>query len=83
MLEDDFKYYLAHQAELVEQYEGKYLIIKDQKIIGVYDTQSDAYNSTKKEHEVGTFLIQLCDSGVDSYTHNYHSRVTFRKAYVD
>jgi hypothetical protein len=83
VLEKEFKYYLAHQAELVKKHKGKYLVIKDEQVIGVYDSQSEAYNTTQKEHEVGTFLIQYCDSGNDSYTQTYHSRVTFRRAYAE
>ena len=81
-LEKDFQYYLEHQTELVKDYKGKYLVIKDQKVIGVFDSQADAYNETQKEHEVGTFLIQLCELGKDSYTQTYHSRVAFRKVYA-
>lgn len=83
MLEKEFQYYLDHQEQLVKEFKGKYLVIKDQKIIGVYNTQEEAYLESQKENEVGTFLIQLCDVGKDNYTHTYHSRVTFREIYVD
>ena len=83
MLEKEFKYYLAHQAELVDKYNGKFLVIKDEQVIGVYDSQSEAYNTAQKQHEVGTFLIQFCNSGNESYTQTYHSRVTFRPAYAE
>jgi len=82
VLEKEFQYYLDNQADLVKEHKGKYLVIKDQKVIGVYDTQAEAYAETQKEHEVGTFLIQLCDLGKDSYTQTYHSRVAFRKVYA-
>ena len=82
MLEKEFKYYLDNQDQLVKEFKGKFLVIIDQKVIGAYDTQAEAYNETQKTHAVGTFLIQLCDVGRDSYTQTYHSRVTFRKVYA-
>ena len=36
MLKDDFRYYLTHRDELLKKYEGKFLAIKDQQVIGVY-----------------------------------------------
>jgi hypothetical protein len=77
MLDQEFKYYLEHQFELVKKYNGKYLVIKGEAIIGVYDTKEEAYFNSQKEHELGTFLIQFCSPGDTSYTQTYHSRVTF------
>lgn len=76
MLQEEFDYYLSHQEELVKQYNGKFLVIKDQKVIGAYSTQQEAYFETKKEHEVGTFIIQLCTPGKEAYTATFHSRIS-------
>ncbi len=76
-LEKEFKYYLAHQDELVKKYNGKFVVIKDDKVIGVFDTKSEAIEEMTKKHELGTFLVQKCESGTDSYTETYHSRVAF------
>lgn len=75
MLKDEFQYYLNHQSELVSQYEGKFIVLKDEKIIGVYDSNAIAYSETLKNHELGTFLIQFCQEGSDSYSQTFHSRV--------
>lgn len=77
MLEKEFKYYLDHQAELIEKYNGKFLVIKGEEVIGVYDAEDAAYFETGKTHEVGTFLIQYCEPGDSSYTQTYQSRVSF------
>lgn len=78
MLEKEFKYYKDHQEELVKRYSGKFIVIKDEEVLEVYDTELEAYTETKKKHEVGTFLIQKCLPGKDSYTQTFHSRVAFR-----
>jgi len=78
LLEKEFEFYKAHQDELVKKYDGKYIIIQDNKVIGAYDDRTEAYEKTKIDHEVGTFLIQYCTSGDESYTQTFHSLVTFR-----
>lgn len=76
-LENEFKYYLDHQDELVKQYNGKFLIIKGDKILGAYDTELEAIEQASKIERLGTFLVQKCEPGEASYTQNYHSRVAF------
>ena len=76
-LEKEFNYYLEHQEELVKKYNGKFLVIKDCNIIGAYDSELEAVEKTTKEHELGTFLVQKCEPGSESYTQTYHSRVAF------
>lgn len=76
MLEKEFKYFLNNQKELVEKYNGKFIVIKDSSVIGSYDSNAEAYNETiKKGEELGTFLIQHCIPGEDAYTQTFHSRV--------
>ena len=76
-LRDEFKYYLDNQQELVEKYEGKVLVIKDQQVIGVFDSELQAVEETSKEHALGSFLVQKCEPGEESYTQTFHSRVVF------
>jgi len=77
-LEKEFDYYLQHQQELVRKYNGKILVIKGQTVIGVFDSELEAVQKTSETHELGTFLVQKCEPGKESYTQTYHSRVTFR-----
>jgi len=77
MLEKDFQYYKDHQDELVKKYNGKFIVIKNQEVIGAYATELEAYNQTLIDHELGSFLIQYCSPGDESYTAIFHSRVIF------
>ncbi len=61
----------------MKTYNGKFIVIKDCKVMGSYDSELDAVKETAKKHELGTFLVQKCDPGTDSYTQTYHSRVVF------
>lgn len=76
-LEKEFEYYLAHQAELVEKFDGKFIVIKGNEVLGAYDSEIEAIKETMKEHELGTFLVQKCEEGEESYTQTFHSRVSF------
>ena len=77
MLEEEFKYYLDNQKELVEKYERKYLVIVGKEVVGVYNSDEEAYFESEKKYVSGTFLILFCELGEDSYTQSYHSRVSF------
>ncbi len=76
-LEKEFKYYLEHQKELVKKYNGKFIVIKDCEVIGAFDSELEAVEKTAEKHELGTFLVQKCEPGSESYTQTYHSRVLF------
>lgn len=76
-LKKEFEYYLAHQDELVKKYNGKFIVIKDQRVIGEYASQISAINETRKSHKPGTFLVQKVEPGDSAYTQTFHSRVAF------
>ena len=54
-IDQEFQYYLSHQAELLQQYNGKYIVIKDESVIGVFNSDADAVNETIKTQKIGTF----------------------------
>lgn len=73
----NFKYYIDNQESLVEKYNGKFIVIVNQEVVGVYDDEPTAYFASIKEYGLGNFLLQQCLPGTDSYTQSFHSRVTF------
>lgn len=75
-LKKEFEYYLEHQDELVEKYQGKFIVIKDNAVIGQYESELEAVEETSKQHEMGTFLVQKCEPGSESYSYTFHSRVS-------
>lgn len=77
MLDKEFKYYKDHQEELVRQYKGKFLVIREETVVSVHDKELAAYLDAKKKYPPGTFFIQLCTPGEESYTQTFHSRVSF------
>ena len=75
--EKDFKFYLEHQDEMVEKYDGKFIVIKDGIVLGDYDDELNAVTETRKAHELGTFLVQRVSPGSAAYSQTFHSRVVF------
>lgn len=74
MLEKEFKYYLDNQKELVQMYPNKFIVIIGSQVVGEYGSQSEAYKAATDKYELGTFLIQHCQSGTQSHTQTFHSR---------
>lgn len=77
MLKQEFEYFLEHQKELAEKHNGKYVVIKNRQVIGVFDSELDAVEETSKKEKMGTFLVQKCEPGDASFTQTFHSRVSF------
>jgi len=73
-LEKEFRWYLLNQSELVEKYNGRYLVIINEEVVGDYDTYEDAYFESEKKYELGTFCIQKCSQGLDDYTLDFRHK---------
>jgi hypothetical protein len=78
-LQDEFAWYREHQAELVAQHRGKFLVIKDASVAGAFDTLIAAYTFGVEVCGAGTFFLQECDEGEAKYTATFHSRVSFAR----
>ncbi len=76
-LVDQFDFYLKNQEELLKEYEGKFIVIKDCKVIGAYDSEAEAIQETTRHHKLGTFIVQECQPGSDAHTQVFHSRAAF------
>lgn len=78
MIESLFNYYLENQDKLVKKYNGKYIIITKDGVMGAYSTVREGYDIAMSRFGRGNFMLQLCTPGDAAYTRYYHtSRVTF------
>ena len=59
MLIQNFYYYLANQDELVKQYNGKYLVISDKKVVYSSPDDADAFNKGMEIAGLGNFIINF------------------------
>lgn len=77
MLDQEFKYFLEHKEELVRAHLGKFLAIKGETVVGVYNSEAEAYVAVVNKGELGNVLIQQCLPTESSYSQHFHSRVIF------
>jgi hypothetical protein len=79
MLEKEYKYYKDHQKELVSRYPDKYLIIKDQKVIAVFETLAEAIDFANANGLIeGEYLLQLCAQKRRGLACVFRSRAYFK-----
>ena len=72
----DFEWFLSNYSDLYNKYGKKYLVIKNESVLGAYDTTADAVEATSKKEKLGTFIVQLCNGDESGYT-NYISSMNF------
>jgi hypothetical protein len=58
MFEEENSFYEENRETLREKYLGKRVVIVKDKILGVYDTDSEAVTETSKTMELGTFCVK-------------------------
>jgi len=65
---EELNFFISNQETLLKDFLGKVLVLKGQKVIGVYPDALSAYIETQKDHPLGTFMIQPCVPGPEAYT---------------
>ena len=63
----DFDFFIANYQELFKQYGHKFLAIKNEKVIGAYDSVPDAISKLSPTYEIGTYIIQECTGDDSAY----------------
>lgn len=62
------EFYIANQEKLVEEYDGKVLVLVEDEIKHVAETYKDAYEYGVATFGLGNFSIQEVSSGPSSYS---------------
>ena len=77
MFNKELEFFINNQDKLVKLYPNKVLILKDQKVVGAYDTPLEAYIQAQTKYKIGTFMIQPCEAGPQAYTITISSQEIF------
>jgi len=72
-LKKNLDWYIANQRELSAKYNGKVLLIVDQKLVEAFTSMENAYQTALKSYAPGTFTLQPCSPDPDSYTLTLYS----------
>ena len=75
-LDIESKFFQDNKENLLAKYEGKYVVIKGKAVIGIFDNRIKAIEATRKDHELGTFLVQHVVKESEIF---FHSRVRIKK----
>ena len=71
---EDYKWFLENYKALFQKYGDCYLAIKEQKIIGIFNSYASAIKEISQTEKLGTFIVQHCNGDESGYT-NYISTV--------
>jgi hypothetical protein len=58
MLEKELEYFGQHKEELLKQYQGRFLVIKNDRLVGDYQNEQEAYEAGLKALGNTVFLIK-------------------------
>jgi fibrillarin-like rRNA methylase len=75
MQNQDFDYFLHNMGKFYKTHGHKFVAIKNQAILGAYDTFENALENTLKTEELGTFLIQECLENKEKLVHHFQGNV--------
>lgn len=73
MVDINFSFFKSNIDDLCEKFHGKYISIKNNAVLGAFDSFDLAYNETKKTEELGTFLIMHCVKDDEANVNNFYS----------
>ena len=63
----DFDFFTSNYQELYTKYGHKFLAIKNETILGAYDSVPEAIEHLSTTHEIGTYIIQECTGDESAY----------------
>jgi len=72
--------YTARQAEIVREYNGKIIVVKDGEVLGAYPSKTEAFDAAVKQYSPGGFIVIKCTPGDEEYTRRFRSRAIFATA---
>lgn len=75
-LDKEYQFFKDNKESLLAQHEGKFVVIKGEAVIGVFDDMVVAIEETRKKHKLGTFLVQQVLKNNKIF---FHSRVRIKK----
>jgi fibrillarin-like rRNA methylase len=71
----DFEFFLQNMEAFYKTYGHKFVAVKNQNILGAYDTFNDALDTTLKTEELGSFLVQEVFDDKNKMVHHFQGNV--------
>ena len=67
-LAEELKTYQAHRSELLRTAKGKYALVKNSSIIGLYDKEEEAFSEAYRQFRLSGFMIKRVLEHDEVYT---------------
>lgn len=67
---EDFDYFLQNYHEFFQRYGHKFLAIQYKKILGSFDSVTEAIEFLSQNYQTGTYIVQECDGNDSAYQTN-------------
>jgi hypothetical protein len=68
--------YIANQREIVKEYDGQIIALKDGEVLGAYPTKLAALRAMQAaNYPPGSFMIVKCTPGDEEYTAIFHNHL--------
>jgi len=64
MRDDDFNWLVEHDPEIVKEYAGKWIAVRNGAMIGVGDTATEAVSAAREEADGGDFILEAVNAEV-------------------
>lgn len=58
-LSTEVQFYKQNKPDLLAKFEGRYIVIVGENVVGDYDSYRDAVIVAAKKHKPGTFFVKL------------------------
>lgn len=62
MLDKEFQYYIKNEKEFLEKYPNRFIMILNENVVGVYDSEEAAYYDMIEKEITSPVLVQQCTS---------------------
>jgi hypothetical protein len=62
MLDTERDFFEKHRDDLLRQFPGKFVVIKEQQLLGSYETIQDALGAGAREFGTESFLVRRTDA---------------------
>lgn len=78
MLDREYEFFKKNLPQLLNQYKDLFLVIKDEEVIGHFDTYDKALSFGLSKYKLGEFLVQQCIDEDDSTAQFFNSYFLMR-----
>jgi len=68
MQDKDFEWFIENYNTLYEKYGYCFIVIKNENVIGTYNSFDEAVDITLLTEEIGSFIVQECNGDESAYT---------------